>query len=113
MLHSDLHGRWVSEADERADLLRRQACAEMLEQLAAGGTLPYPFGDALHLLEAVRPPVDHEVRTPPDAARRRLGGILRFLTWRGDRRRMEHSGEGSGGDGRPGDSVLPVRGVPA
>jgi hypothetical protein len=103
MLHSDMHGRWTAAAaEERAMRAHRQLCAEMLEQLAAGGSAPYPFGDALYLLDAMHP------RVPPDGALRRLG---RFLTSAIQRHPMEpRSGEGSG-DGRSSD--VPVRRMPA
>ena len=52
MPHFDAHGRWAAETPDR------QACIEMLEAAAAGAALPYPFDDALRLIEAVCPPPD-------------------------------------------------------
>ena len=102
MPHADAHGRWAAETPDR------QACLEMLEAAAAGAALPYPFDDALRLAEAVCPPPDGRRVAPAGAAR----GMLRFLTWRREGRRMRRlGGEGSGGGG--GDAGLPGRGVPA
>jgi hypothetical protein len=103
MLRSDMHGQWPSDADA----LHRQLCAEMLDHLAArGGGAPYPFGDALYLLEAARP----AGRGPAPAGL--LRRVARALT-----RRMEHPRmartfvEGSSSGGR--SEQLPLRGVPA
>ncbi len=94
------HGR-------RSEMPDRAACLEMLEAAAAGAAPGAPFGDALALIEAACPPPPG--RTPAAPPRR---GIVRFLTCRWERRRMDRLGdEGSGGGGR--DAGLPDRGVPA
>lgn len=101
MPHFDTHGRWAARTPDRA------ACLEMLEAAAAGAALLAPFGDALAVIEAACPPP--EGRRAQAAPRR--GGILRFLTWRREGRRMARlGGEGAGG-GR--DEGVPGRGVPA
>ena len=102
MTHYETPGRWTAETPDR------QACLEMLEAAAAGAPLPYPFDDVLRLAEAVCPPPAGP--RAPDAPR--PGGILRFLTWRWEGRRMARLG-GEGADGGRGDAGLPVRGVPA
>lgn len=105
MLRSDMHGRWASEADAP----HRQLCTEMLDHLAAGGGgAPYPFGDALHLLEAARPA--GEATAPAGLVRR----FARALTRRTERPRMARTFvEGSGSGGRSRSEQLPLRGVPA
>ena len=102
MPRHDTHGRWAAETPDR------QACLEMLEAAAAGAALPFPFDDALRLAAAVCPPPQGRREAPPETGR----GLLRFLTWRRERRPMERlGGEGSGGGG--GDARLPARRVPA
>jgi hypothetical protein len=110
MPHSEMHGRWASEP-ERAEL-HRHTCAEMLEQIAAGWSAPYPYGDVLYLLEVVRPPADTVAAPSGGVVRRQLGAAWRLLTRSCNRRPMGRpNGEGSGLGGR--GTELPDRRVPA
>ena len=105
MPNHERHGSWAAE-------FGRAESIEMLELMAAGAALPYPFGDALHLLEAMRAaPDDGEGIATSEGPRR---GRVGFLTWLGERRRMRAPGsEGSGGGGRARGTQLPDRRVSA
>jgi hypothetical protein len=113
MPRSDLHGRWSPDPDaEGAELLHRQTCAEMLGQLAAGTTVPYPYGDALYLLEALRPPAEDAASSAAGPGRRLARAMTRLLTRADSRHPMQRADGGdSVGGGR--GTELPGRGVPA
>lgn len=91
----------------RAEARDRQLYAELLDHLAAGGGLPYPFADTLYLLDVTQ---SYAVRTAPAPGDDRLARLARFLTSAVRRHPMEpRSGEGSGSDGRSRVTELPVR----
>jgi hypothetical protein len=92
------------------DGTHRQLCAELLVQMAAGnGVAPYPFGDALYLLDGLgrRPPEIRPARRRGWLAR--LLATLRLTGAREERPMEPRGGGGSGGGARPRFADLPVR----
>ena len=113
MLHPETPRNLPPESrdeDEARARDHRQLCTEMLTQMAAGNVVaPFPFGDALHLLDGLG-----QRRHPPYPGPRR-GWFRRLiaslcLTGAPEARGMEpRGGGGSGGDGRSLFAGLPVR----
>ena len=101
---------WPDGDDVCRDRRHRDLCGEILAQMAAGGAAPYPFGDALYLVDALghrAPPARH------GGLRRRMARLATlWLTWARRAHRMEQpNGEGSFGGGQSWAADLPLRGL--
>ena len=126
MLHPEPNRTWQSgpswgvepdadagSADDDHDLRRRrELCIEVLSQMSTSCAGPYPFGDAVYLIDALDP---RSLQAPPSRARP-FRWLVRFgegcLTWLGTAHRIELPiGKGSDGAEQSWASDISLRGL--